>query len=194
MLRLSRAMIIAFLMADHARLGAEACGRWQRWLCGSSGSCSDVLRLVMEQLQMKRGVVDAGQIGPGGCAVIGHGVLRDPRAITIGPAQDGVSRIFVADAGTDSIKVFDSFTLATEYAGVRCPLGLALTSTGDLIVLQGSVTGESSCLVLLDGAGNFVQEIVKVPFEGPFTIDCDCSDRVTLLHRCARRLRILSLC
>jgi len=48
---LSRDLQLAFVMADHARLGEEACGRWKQYQ-----SCQhDILRMVLEHFYIKRG-------------------------------------------------------------------------------------------------------------------------------------------
>ena len=174
----------AFLMADHERLGRDACGGWRRW----SSAGHDLLRMILEQLQASRACV----IQAGGSAEIGRGRLKDPRALALSNASTGTSdaRIFVADAGSCSIKVFDSLDFVAEVpldaAGVqisescgrRCPLGLALTSRGDLVVVQGEREGlppagharpadaggersRGANLSLLDRTGVLLREIVR---------------------------------
>ena len=206
-------MLLAFLMADHARLGRDACGGWRRW-CGDA---RDVLRLILEQLHAGRGVLRAELCG--GSAPIGRGLLQDPSALALRRAPTGTdnAQVLVADAGSGSIKVFDSTGLVTEFvmdapesssdsewisesSGRRCPLGLAVTSRGDMIVVQGEGKGEGgtegarrpASLVLYDSRGERLREIVAgLPFDGPYTLEADNGDRVTVLHRsvlpCAAR-------
>lgn len=122
---------------------------------------------------------------------------------------DGKARIMVADAGSHSIKVFQqgdggSFVLSAEitgrpspdFPGLNCPLCLAVTRQGQLVVLHrgeaeagvGSRRNQKSMsegsIILLEGCGTFVRTIVPdLQFERPFTISCDSVDRITLLHR-----------
>jgi hypothetical protein len=202
-------MLVAFLIADHERLGRDACGSWRRW----SSAGHDLLRMILEQLQASRVCV----IQAWGSAEIGRGLLQDPRALALSNASTGASdaRIFVADAGSCSIKVFDSLDFVAEVpldaAGVqisescgrRCPLGLALTSRGDLVVAQGEREGlppagharpadawggrsRAATLLLFDRTGVLLREIVRdLPFKGPYTLATDCADRITVLHRSA---------
>lgn len=137
--------------------------------------------------------------------MIGKGVLVDPRALAMAPAPSGANaRLFVADAGSHSIKVFDAFDLSAEFhchsssdsewiledsSCLECPVGLALTSQGDLVVatsLEMATVGKrTGSLVLLDSSGKFQRQIVSdLRLDLPYTLECDSSDRVTLLHRC----------
>jgi hypothetical protein len=205
---LARGMQVAFLMADHSRLGAEACGRWRRHV-SRYVSLGDVIRLVLEQLQVSKGVIRTGRLLRGDSAMIGEGHLLDPRAVCLSNTPSGDSRIFVADAASRSVKVFESrgdttglaaeFTgcdssdpeWLSEFPGLGCPLALAVTSRGHLVVADGGGEahwGVIPCakLVLLDACGIFLREIVSdLRFVRPFTLSCDASDCITLLHRYA---------
>ena len=81
-------MQIAFLMAAHQRLGAEACGHWQRHMA-KQHCVNDVLRLILEKLMVKRGVIRNEQnntVVRSTSAVIGQGQLKDPRAVALSEA------------------------------------------------------------------------------------------------------------
>ena len=81
-------MQIAFLMAAHQRLGAEACGQWQRHMA-EQHCADDVLRLILEKLMVKRGVIRNEQnniVVKSTSTVIGQGQLKDPRAIALSAA------------------------------------------------------------------------------------------------------------
>ena len=116
--------------------------------------------------------------------------------------------MLVADAGSNSIKVFDSDTTSmsmtaefkgeadsewmNEWIGLFCPVGIAVTSRGDNVVACGPSPDdkakgelEHGSLVLLSSGGKFVREIARrLPFRLPYTLGCDLLDQVMLLHRC----------
>ena len=162
---LPRAMQLAFLMAGHERLGAEACGSIHSRT--SHGVC-DVLHLILAQFRLSRGIVRAGTLPSGGCVFLGLGALRDPRAVGIAPASNGDdARLFVVDAWLDSILVFEGVQLCSAFCvskadlqvGDNCcsrtlvedirlgnikgpgadevALGLAFTSHGHLVIAMG---------------------------------------------------------
>jgi len=144
------------------------------------------------------GVIAVGQLCCGESAIIGQGQLVDPRALAVAVTGEK-TQLFVADAGTNTIKVFEAFVLSAEFTGhgsshsqwisdfpgLQCPVGLAVTSQGHLVVLCHSNMGEAvGSLVLLDSSGQFRRQIVPdLRFDPPFTIECDSSDHLALLHR-----------
>ena len=88
-------MQIAFLMAAHQRLGAEACGHWQRHMA-KQHCVNDVLRLILEKLMVKRGVIRNEQnniVVRSTSTVIGQGQLKDPRAIALSEAPGKLLRL-----------------------------------------------------------------------------------------------------
>lgn len=240
-----RDMQVAFLMAGHPRLGNDACGHWRQHQRAGS-SCTDMLCLILHLLKQARGphqtapfccaashfgctdsigvahagTIAVGDLRPGESATVGHGKLVHPRALAVTPGRREAARILVADAGSNSIKVFDSADGASmcmttefrgeadsewmnEWTGLICPVGLTVTSRGDLVVACGpqpddtvrkqvehkwqpssGAEGLYGSLVLLDSSGHFVREIARrLPFRMPYTLGCDLFGQVMLMHR-----------
>ena len=155
------------------------------------------------------GTIAVGDLRPGESATVGHGKLVNPQALAVTPGRREAARILVADAGSNSIKVFDSADGASmcmttefrgeadsewvnEWTGLICPVGLAVTSRGDLVVACGPQPDDTvrkkvqhGSLVLLDSSGHFVREIARrLPFRMPYTLGCDLFGQVMLMHRC----------
>lgn len=127
---------LAFVMADHPRLGSAACGNWRMHL-DSWFSLHDILRMILDATTIQNSVVR--RIAPEECFSVGEGQLRGQCYVTV----DSCGNVIVLDRRSHMVKVFRGTDgeMLREFGGegvddgkLNTPRGIAMDAEGNIVI------------------------------------------------------------
>mmetsp|Transcript_23048 Transcript_23048/g.46621 ORF Transcript_23048/g.46621 Transcript_23048/m.46621 type:complete len:365 (-) Transcript_23048:36-1130(-) len=125
---------LAFLMADHPRLGSAACGEW-RIHSDPRFSFQDILRMILDAATIHTSVVRT--ISPGECFLVGEGQLRGQCYATV----DSCGDVIVLDRRSHKVKIFRGTDgeLMREFGGEGVDVGKLNTPRGIAVDVEGNI-------------------------------------------------------